>query len=58
MVFNGGVALWPGHEDGVGLRNCRERLRIIYGGCASMVIADEDDGVVARVVLPADGVAA
>jgi two-component system, LytTR family, sensor kinase len=58
VVFNGGVALWPGHEDGVGLRNCRERLRIIYGGRASLAVADEDDGVVARVILPVDRVAA
>ncbi|NID17243.1 sensor histidine kinase [Luteibacter yeojuensis] len=51
-VSNSGVTLWPGHRDGLGLRNCRERLRILYGDRASLAVVDEDDGVVARVRLP------
>jgi histidine kinase len=51
-VNNSGSLLAAGPQDGVGLRNCRERLDIIYGGSASLVVRNEDDGVVARVYLP------
>jgi LytS/YehU family sensor histidine kinase len=51
-VNNSGSLLAAGPQDGVGLRNCRGRLGIIYGGTASLVVRNEDDGVVARVSLP------
>jgi signal transduction histidine kinase len=40
------------HRDGVGFRNCRERLSIIYGHAASLLVRNEGDGVAARVLLP------
>jgi len=41
------------HETGVGLRNCRERLRLLYGSAARLVVADDPaGGVLASVTLP------
>jgi signal transduction histidine kinase len=40
------------HRDGVGFRNCRERLGIIYGNTASLLVRNEGDGVAARVLIP------
>lgn len=54
-VSNSGATLILEQQDGVGLRNCRERLGIIYGKAASLLIRSEDDGVVARVSLPLTG---
>jgi LytS/YehU family sensor histidine kinase len=51
-ISNSGSTLAPGKPDGVGLRNCRERLNIIYGKAASLVVRNDDDGVVACVSLP------
>lgn len=51
-VINTGSLLALGSQDGVGLRNCRERLGIIYGDAASLIVRNEDDGVIARVSLP------
>ncbi len=49
-VRNGGV---PGPEsDGIGLRNCRERLGVLYGAAASLSLAAENGDVVARLKLP------
>ncbi|MBB4125842.1 hypothetical protein GGR77_001113 [Xanthomonas translucens] len=42
----------PETHGGLGLRNCRERLSIIYGDAASLTVHNEDDGVVARVSIP------
>ena len=53
-VRNTGSSLPPSFDEGVGLRNGRERLGIIYGGAASMVIRNEADGVTAIVTLPRD----
>lgn len=39
-------------HDGLGLRNCRERLGIIYGDAASLVVRNEGGGVAARVSIP------
>lgn len=39
-------------SGGIGLRNCRERLELIYGARASLQLAQEGDGVVARITLP------
>ncbi len=40
-------------ETGVGLRNCRERLRLLHGSAARLVVADDPaGGVLASVTLP------
>lgn len=52
VINNSGSALAPGHRDGVGLRNCRERLRIIYRGAASLAVCNEGDGVTTRLAIP------
>ncbi|KAA0072212.1 histidine kinase [Rhodanobacter sp. T12-5] len=51
-VSNSSSMLAPEHRDGVGFRNCRERLGIIYGDAASLRVRNEDDGVAARVLIP------
>jgi LytS/YehU family sensor histidine kinase len=51
-VHNSGSLLAPEHHGGVGLRNCRDRLRIIYGNAASLRVHDEDNGVAARILIP------
>ena len=52
-VHNTGAGLAPGARDGVGLRNCRERLRIHYGAAATLKLEDSPaGGVVATVSLP------
>jgi LytS/YehU family sensor histidine kinase len=55
VVGNSGSMLAPEHRDGVGLRNCRERLAIIYGSAASLRVCNEDGGVAARVSIPLTG---
>jgi hypothetical protein len=55
VVSNSGTALAPEHQDGVGFRNCRERLSIIYGNAASLLVRNEGDGVAARVSIPLAG---
>lgn len=52
VVSNSGSTLAPEHREGVGFRNCRERLGIIYGHAASLLVRNEDDGVAARVLIP------
>lgn len=52
VVSNSGSTLVPDHRDGVGFRNCRERLNIIYGQAASLQVRNEGDGVAARVLIP------
>jgi LytS/YehU family sensor histidine kinase len=52
VVSNSGSMLAPEHRDGVGFRNCRERLSIIYGNAASLLVRNESDGVAARVSIP------
>jgi LytS/YehU family sensor histidine kinase len=52
VVSNSGAMLAPEHHDGVGFRNCRERLSIIYGHAASLLVRNEGDGVAARVSIP------
>ncbi|MDY6946034.1 MAG: histidine kinase [Pseudomonadota bacterium] len=51
-VRNTGSALPPEYRDGVGLRNCRERLKVIYGDAASVQLIGAADAVIARVTLP------
>lgn len=52
VIRNSGSTLTPEQRDGVGLRNCRERLGIIYGNAASLRVDNEDDGVAARIAIP------
>jgi sensor histidine kinase YesM len=48
-----GTALAPDAQAQVGLRNCRERLRLLYGESAHLVVSDDPaDGVLASVTLP------
>jgi len=56
VVSNSGSMLAPEHHDGMGFRNCRERLSIIYGDAASLRVRNEDDGVAARVSIPLTGI--
>jgi two-component system, LytTR family, sensor kinase len=42
----------PEMHDGLGLRNCRERLSIIYGNAACLVVRNEGGGVAAHVSIP------
>jgi hypothetical protein len=52
-IRNSGATLAaPG--TGIGLRNCRERLELIYGARASFELAKDDDGVAARLLIPYD----
>ena len=51
-ISNSGSLLAQEHRDGVGFRNCRERLSIIYGDAASLLVGNEGDGVAARVSIP------
>jgi LytS/YehU family sensor histidine kinase len=37
---------------GVGLQNCRERLRVMYGDAANLTLSQEADLTCARIVLP------
>jgi len=38
--------------SGIGLRNCRERLALVYGERANLAVAPDADGVAATVTLP------
>lgn len=42
----------PTGEAGIGLRNCRQRLAVMYGQLASLELTEEDGDVVARLSLP------
>lgn len=52
MVKNTGSRLSENFREGVGLRNCRERLRVIYGHGASLQLTSSADTVEATVTLP------
>jgi hypothetical protein len=51
-VTNSGSSLPPDWREGVGLRNCRERLQLIYGAAASVRLSASAAGVQAVVTLP------
>jgi signal transduction histidine kinase len=57
-VSNTGSSLAPDYREGVGLRNCRERLSIIYGEAAALQVRDEGASVAARISIPLAGGAA
>jgi len=50
VIHNTGTLQAPG--SGIGLRNCRERLALVYGERASLTVAPLADGVAASVTLP------
>lgn len=52
VIGNSGSMLAPDHREGVGFRNCRERLGIIYGDAASLRVHNEGGGVAARISIP------
>lgn len=52
-INNTGSTLAADYRDGVGLRNCRERLNVIYGGAAALQMISGPDSVTATVTLPA-----
>jgi hypothetical protein len=48
----GSSPLAPDHAEGIGLRNCRERLRLIYGEAAALNVFNVGDVVTAKVIIP------
>ncbi len=52
VVANTGSFHRRGAESGSGLRNARERLRLIYDGRASLTLQNESDRVIATLTLP------
>lgn len=51
-IRNTGSTLARDYRDGVGLRNCRERLQVIYGAAAHLQMLSEEGAVIAKVTLP------
>jgi two-component sensor histidine kinase len=51
-IRNSGAMLSATPATGIGLRNCRERLEVIYGQRASLELAQDGDGVAARLIIP------
>jgi len=51
-IRNSGTLLAATPETGIGLRNCRERLEVIYGQRASLELLQDGDGVAARLAVP------
>ena len=51
-IRNSGAVLAATPAMGIGLRNCRERLEVIYGQRAVLALAQDGDGVAARLTIP------
>jgi sensor histidine kinase YesM len=51
-IHNTGSSLPGTPSTGIGLRNCRERLELLYGARASLQLEQDGDGVVVRLALP------
>jgi LytS/YehU family sensor histidine kinase len=52
-IHNTGSVLHPGWREGIGLANCRERLRVLHGNAATLDISgDGTAGVEASISLP------
>jgi LytS/YehU family sensor histidine kinase len=51
-IHNTGSSLPATPTDGIGLRNCRERLELIYGARARLAHEQDGDGVTVRLTLP------
>lgn len=52
IVIHNTGALREERGNGIGLRNCHERLALVYGERARLTVAPLDDGVAASVTLP------
>jgi hypothetical protein len=53
-IHNTGSTLRNGWRTGIGITNCRERLRVLYGEAATVELANHAEaGVVAQISLPA-----
>jgi Histidine kinase len=54
-IHNTGSVLHPGWHEGIGLANCRERLRVLHGNAATVDICnDGTTGVETSISLPLD----
>lgn len=53
-IHNTGSSLHSGWREGVGLANCRERLRVLHGNSATLDISNVAAGVEASISLPWD----
>jgi LytS/YehU family sensor histidine kinase len=51
-IRNTGSTLSEQRSGGIGIRNCRERLRMLYGADASLELMEQDGAVEARLTLP------
>jgi len=51
-IRNSGAVLAAAPEMGIGLRNCRERLEVIYGQRANLELVQDGDGVTAHLTIP------
>ena len=51
-ISNSESTLSTAPSSGIGLRNCRERLLLIYGARASLELTEQGGGVTARLTLP------
>jgi hypothetical protein len=55
-IHNTGSVLRDGWREGIGMTNCRERLRVLYGDSAGIDMLNHiDGGVVASVSIPSSG---
>jgi uncharacterized membrane protein len=53
LIRNTGSVLQPGWRAGIGIANCRDRLRVLYGTAGSVDLStDAEGGVVALISLP------
>jgi hypothetical protein len=52
VIRNTGSALPAEHREAVGLRNCRGRLKVIYGDAATLQLLNDGAAVIAKVTLP------
>ena len=57
-IHNTGGTLAAESRPGIGLTNCRERLRVLYGERARLDLAQDAAGVMTRLSLPYQGKAA
>jgi LytS/YehU family sensor histidine kinase len=51
-IHNTGSTLPPTPATGIGIRNCRERLALMFGGRASLELEQDANGVAATLRLP------
>jgi sensor histidine kinase YesM len=52
VISNSESTLSTTAPPGIGLRNCRERLELLYGPRASLQLLQEGGGVTARLAIP------